>query len=349
MVVREFLLHILHVACFELHLAAVIEKAGHRTIRVAVEHDALAVQDREYHTSSDSQATGLRLTGNMTASRPRFEPNGGLRPDRGGCDSCGFHGQCHVHTPTNRMRVCSGICKSLGNVCRGWEVRPWGRVAVCCMCSEPGSKACHSKQEVRDCIDGTWGEWSNCSKKCNGGTRTQRKSMKQSATASGKPCSQPRVKTEACNEKPCPGFHLAGEKYLPNNCSCQNEVKAHGANCSSHQKEICTSCNSWYHRQNTTCAENTCKCDNGQHVNFNACKKHGTKNCSSCDDGYELKDNASNASDAVNACEKSFGTSPRMPKSACALALSLWLFAASPSDVLVEAPGCKMDCSVLSF
>ena len=72
--------------------------------------------------------------------------------------------------------------------------------------------ACPAKEETEDCniqpckIDckvSSWGNWSNCSKQCGGGTRSRKRVVVTEAKFGGASC--PILEeTEACNKNPCP-------------------------------------------------------------------------------------------------------------------------------------------------
>lgn len=59
--------------------------------------------------------------------------------------------------------------------------------------------------EAEDCLWGTWSEWSDCTKQCNGGQKMRNRTVFQLPSKSGKPCHALRSvdETESCNTQSC--------------------------------------------------------------------------------------------------------------------------------------------------
>ena len=60
-------------------------------------------------------------------------------------------------------------------------------------------------------VNCTWtpfGEWSECSKPCGGGTRESKRRVAKKAIYGGLDCFGNASKIESCNESPCPGKYL---------------------------------------------------------------------------------------------------------------------------------------------
>jgi len=55
-----------------------------------------------------------------------------------------------------------------------------------------------------DCKFEDWSEWSECSKSCSAGNRTSSRELITPAQWGGQPCDGGALKTEYCNEQPCP-------------------------------------------------------------------------------------------------------------------------------------------------
>ena len=76
-----------------------------------------------------------------------------------------------------------------------------------------------------------------------------------------------------------------------NVCNCENGIPNKGSNCTEHESESCSSCDTGYHleldtlTQNYKCVENSCFCENGI---TNTCLHHNTTDCVDCDSGYRL-------------------------------------------------------------
>merc|ERR1712039_194618 len=62
-----------------------------------------------------------------------------------------------------------------------------------------------------------------------------------------------------------------------------------GANCTSNDGAICSSCNDGYTLEGTICQANTCTCDNGVSATGAACTSNDASICLSCNDGYTLE------------------------------------------------------------
>ena len=61
---------------------------------------------------------------------------------------------------------------------------------------------------VVDCQWTDWGNWTQCSVTCNGGTRTRSRQYLVTAQYGGKGCAGEGIQTNTCNTQPCPGEHL---------------------------------------------------------------------------------------------------------------------------------------------
>jgi len=55
-----------------------------------------------------------------------------------------------------------------------------------------------------DCLWGSYGEWSNCSKTCGGGERTRTRNETTPASNGGQECDGDSTETENCNQEECP-------------------------------------------------------------------------------------------------------------------------------------------------
>eukprot|EP00930_Biecheleria_cincta_P066152 TRINITY_DN5216_c0_g2_i1.p1 TRINITY_DN5216_c0_g2~~TRINITY_DN5216_c0_g2_i1.p1 ORF type:complete len:1322 (+),score=217.62 TRINITY_DN5216_c0_g2_i1:131-4096(+) len=64
--------------------------------------------------------------------------------------------------------------------------------------------ACNVEGCIQDCVWDVWSDWSECSKTCNGGVRTQTRKIKTPAAWGGKACEPSDEKSESCNEQNCP-------------------------------------------------------------------------------------------------------------------------------------------------
>ena len=63
-------------------------------------------------------------------------------------------------------------------------------------------------------MHGRWGQWSSCSKSCNGGTMSRRRSVIKQAQCGGRPCGGPSTEVQRCNEHPCPTTRTCGKLHL---------------------------------------------------------------------------------------------------------------------------------------
>jgi hypothetical protein len=55
-----------------------------------------------------------------------------------------------------------------------------------------------------DCVVSDWGDWSNCSSECNGGTRKRTRQITTNSAGAGAPCASPLEQTDECNKQACP-------------------------------------------------------------------------------------------------------------------------------------------------
>ena len=61
-----------------------------------------------------------------------------------------------------------------------------------------------------NCEYSDWGQWSECDKPCDGGTRLHRREAVRQAWYGGVKCTEEDSKEEGpCNENPCPGKFLS--------------------------------------------------------------------------------------------------------------------------------------------
>ena len=56
-----------------------------------------------------------------------------------------------------------------------------------------------------DCVWGEYGEWSNCSATCGGGSTTRKRTEATPASNGGASCTGSATETETCNTNACPG------------------------------------------------------------------------------------------------------------------------------------------------
>ena len=54
-----------------------------------------------------------------------------------------------------------------------------------------------------NCLWNDFGEWSNCTEACDGGTQTRVRTIKQEASYGGLVCSGYATESKNCNEQPC--------------------------------------------------------------------------------------------------------------------------------------------------
>merc|ERR1712014_341640 len=54
-------------------------------------------------------------------------------------------------------------------------------------------------------------------------------------------------------------------------CSCLNGTEA-TEKCTFDEENVCESCDSFYHLEDSSCVENTCSCQNGSPVDNSACE-----------------------------------------------------------------------------
>ena len=60
-----------------------------------------------------------------------------------------------------------------------------------------------------DCVWSTFSDWSTCTVSCGGGTKVSHRSIAQAAVNGGKECVGTFIKTQDCNQDPCPGKFYA--------------------------------------------------------------------------------------------------------------------------------------------
>jgi len=65
------------------------------------------------------------------------------------------------------------------------------------------ARRCNAQRCPVDCAMSSWGEWSECSALCGGGTRTRSRSMKVPPQGGGEPCSDQNSIGQMCAPKPC--------------------------------------------------------------------------------------------------------------------------------------------------
>ena len=68
------------------------------------------------------------------------------------------------------------------------------------------NRGCNTKGCPVDCVMGSWGGWSTCSKSCGGGTQGRNRGVITPAKNGGK-CPA-KVEHRSCNTKPCPPKHV---------------------------------------------------------------------------------------------------------------------------------------------
>ena len=67
-----------------------------------------------------------------------------------------------------------------------------------------------------------------------------------------------------------------------NVCTCGNGTVG---TCSTHNTEVCGSCDAGYYLNNDVCDNNVCTCSNGI---VGTCDTHNTEVCASCNTGFQL-------------------------------------------------------------
>ena len=76
-----------------------------------------------------------------------------------------------------------------------------------------------------DCLMGSWGEWSACSKNCGGGVQTRNRSIITPSNTGGKACGE-TVETRPCNTDPCPDCAFTWTPF--GQCVTQNPATGAG-------------------------------------------------------------------------------------------------------------------------
>ena len=59
-----------------------------------------------------------------------------------------------------------------------------------------------------DCVWSPFGNWSECSKSCGGGSKVAERTVETKAIGGGKACEGDSRKIKLCNEQPCPGMDI---------------------------------------------------------------------------------------------------------------------------------------------
>ena len=59
------------------------------------------------------------------------------------------------------------------------------------------------KFSIVDCQWSSYGDWSQCSATCGGGTKTAERTIIQQGAHGGKECNGTALKIEKCNDQPC--------------------------------------------------------------------------------------------------------------------------------------------------
>ena len=57
-----------------------------------------------------------------------------------------------------------------------------------------------------DCKWGTFGDWSPCTVRCNGGIQWRERSVEIQAKNNGKACTGSTIERRSCNDNKCPGI-----------------------------------------------------------------------------------------------------------------------------------------------
>ena len=77
-------------------------------------------------------------------------------------------------------------------------------------------------------------------------------------------------------------------------CTCAfGTAVTDGVACTTHNTNICASCNAGYDLSNGACSERVCTCTNGVAATGAACPTHNTPKCASCTAGYALAEKLS--------------------------------------------------------
>ena len=128
--------------------------------------------------------------------------------DNGFCSSSAFY--THSTEDATSVSQCQLECSGAAG-CAGfeWVGFPYAGSAIGHgLCRYFGAKCLGSWQ-----TDGSFntnmyikqsGEWSACSKSCDGGTKTRERTVLQAAVGNVAPCPTELTETEACNEQGCP-------------------------------------------------------------------------------------------------------------------------------------------------
>ena len=130
--------------------------------------------------------------------------------DTGGSGRSGLPAVLHVAVVSKREQECAfPRCTEDWNV---WETasRPllvrWSHVQVRLAC-EMVCSGLDKRWHTVDCQWTDWGNWTQCSVTCNGGTRTRSRQYLVTAQYGGKGCAGEGIQTNTCNTQPCPGEH----------------------------------------------------------------------------------------------------------------------------------------------
>jgi len=156
-------------------------------------------------------------------------------------------------------------------------------------CFSPGHDSCEHAVHSVWCTMNQWSEWSNCSKPCNGGSRSRNRTVKTQGyyqmfnrrvfqRLKDLPMKCPtNSEKQICNKRKC-------------ECSCEHGTPANGSKCTVYKKEVCFKCSKGHHMQNKskTCAANVCACQDGVAANTTECKTHNTTQCAECSSGFSL-------------------------------------------------------------
>ena len=74
-------------------------------------------------------------------------------------------------------------------------------------------ESCNMQNCGIDCVWGSWGEWSTCSKTCGWGVKSLSRKVARPASDGGKNCEGSGVKREACNVQACPDVTKSGSAF----------------------------------------------------------------------------------------------------------------------------------------